>query len=234
MELAVISDLHLGIGDITDQFGHDDYQFCKFLQYLESNFDKIILLGDIYEGLMPKSFNNFNIKDCISSHKEITNRFIKNKKYNYIYGNHDFMVKSILKSSEELYLTDNNQNLLFIHGHQYDSFIQNNKIISELGVWLGGWIIRLGFEPMYKIFAMIENIYGCDGLNQIKSKFEELAINSAHKRDADIIITGHTHNAGKSEHGSKLYLNSGSCSEGQISFLSIDTKKGNYNINYSW
>ena len=233
MEIAVISDLHLGSKDITDQFGHDDYEFSKFLMYLESNFEKIILLGDIYEGLMPRSYNNFNITSCINSHKEITNRFSL-PKYNYIYGNHDFMTKNILNTTEELYLNTDNQKILFTHGHQYDHLIINNRILSELGIWLGGWIIRLGLEPLYKLFAYIENVYGCDGLAHIKSKFEELAIHSAHQKNADIIVTGHTHNAGKVEYGSKLYLNSGTCSEGSISFLSIDTKKGNYNTNYCW
>jgi hypothetical protein len=29
-------------------------------------------------------------------------------------------------------------------------------------------------------------------------------------------------------------LNSGSCSEGQLSFLSIDTRRGDYAVNYAY
>lgn len=31
MQIAVISDLHLGSGGPVDLFGHDDYEFLRFL-----------------------------------------------------------------------------------------------------------------------------------------------------------------------------------------------------------
>ncbi len=34
MEIAVISDLHLGAGDSADGFGHEDSEFLKFLEFL--------------------------------------------------------------------------------------------------------------------------------------------------------------------------------------------------------
>src|SRR6478735_9678780 len=37
MEIAVISDLHLGTGGAADGFGHDDGEFLKFLTFLEKN-----------------------------------------------------------------------------------------------------------------------------------------------------------------------------------------------------
>ena len=54
MKIAVISDLHLGPADNTDLFGHDDAEFLRFLQFLESNFERIVLLGDIWETLSSK------------------------------------------------------------------------------------------------------------------------------------------------------------------------------------
>jgi len=48
------------------------------------------------------------------------------------------------------------------------------------------------------------------------------------------VVTGHTHRAARTEHGSRLFLNSGSCSEGQLSFLSIDTRRGDYAVNYGY
>jgi len=47
MKLAVISDLHLGAGDLADGFCHDDGEFLRFLTFLENNFERVILLGDI-------------------------------------------------------------------------------------------------------------------------------------------------------------------------------------------
>jgi hypothetical protein len=34
----------------------------------------------------------------------------------------------------------------------------------------------------------------------------------------------------KNEDGSTLFLNSGSCAHGDISFLSLDTKRGDYGV----
>ena len=51
MNIAVISDLHLGSDDATDSFGHDDAEFLRFLGFLEGNFERIVLLGDIWETL---------------------------------------------------------------------------------------------------------------------------------------------------------------------------------------
>lgn len=235
MNIAVISDLHLGAGDITDQFGHDDYEFIKFLKYLEENFERIILLGDIYECLMPKEFRNVKsiIQDCKNAHKEIASRFQKDQ-YFYIHGNHDWVSAEFTNTPEELFLKPNKESILFTHGHQYDSFVQNRRIVSEFGAWLGGWIIRVGLLPTYKLFANIEAKYGCGGLDKVKAKFEKLAIHSAKQKKADIVVTGHTHYAAKTEYGSQLYLNSGTCSEGNLNFLSMNTNNSDYKINTSW
>ena len=54
MEIAVISDLHLGTGGAADGFGHDDAEFLRFLSFLERNFERVILLGDIWETLQSR------------------------------------------------------------------------------------------------------------------------------------------------------------------------------------
>lgn len=56
MEIAIISDLHIGSGDQTDRFGHDDYEFLRFLDFLESNFSRIVLLGDVFETLTGRKY----------------------------------------------------------------------------------------------------------------------------------------------------------------------------------
>lgn len=235
MDIAVISDLHLGPGDVTDQFGHNDYEFITFLKFLESNFEKIILLGDIYECLMSREFGKteYLIKNCQEAHKEIVKRF-NTSQYTYVHGNHDQISSKILNTPEDFFIKVGNENILFTHGHQYDSFVQDKRIISEFGAWLGGWIIRIGMLPVYKIFATLEAKYGCGGLDKMKRQFENLAVTSAKQRKADIVVTGHTHLAAKSEYGSQLYLNSGTCSEGNLNFLSINTNAGNYKINYCY
>lgn len=230
MNIAVISDLHLGCGDETDQFGHKDFEFIKFLKFLESNFEKIILLGDIYECLMPRRFGSAKhaLEKCFKSHAGIISRF-KNNKYHYVHGNHDIITSKLFKSPSQLQIESNGKKVLFLHGHQYDGLIQNAPIISEIGAFLGGWIIRLGFTPLYKLFSNIDVKYG----TSIKF-IEDVIKKSAIPNNVDIVITGHTHISGKSEMDSRLYLNSGTCSEGQFSFLSLDTQNNLYSTNNKW
>ena len=77
MKVAVISDLHLGNGGPSDNFGHDDAEFLKFLSYLERNFEKVVLLGDIYETLTCASpFGQAReFTRCREAHAEISKRF---------------------------------------------------------------------------------------------------------------------------------------------------------------
>jgi predicted phosphodiesterase len=53
----------------------------------------------------------------------------------------------------------------------------------------------------------------------------------AEERALDVVVTGHTHVPVCDESGSTLFLNSGTCSHGGTSFLSLDTKRGDYRVN---
>ena len=54
MQIAVLSDLHLGKKNKLDQFYRNpgaERQLYELLNYLENHVDKIVLLGDIFETL---------------------------------------------------------------------------------------------------------------------------------------------------------------------------------------
>lgn len=228
MRIAVISDLHLG-PDTVDQFWHDETEFVRFLKFLEDNFERIILLGDVYEALMSVHLGDTKsgLIQCMSSHKEIVKRF-DSKQYTYIHGNHDWIAAKHLSAPDELRIEANNQRIVFRHGHQYDSLIKKARWFSEFSVWFGGWLIRMGFWPLYQFIAA----KGENPAAEFLQKLEELIIDSCPK--ADIIVTGHTHVPKKRVFKNKLYLNSGTCSNGRYSFLSIDTATGTYEMHDKW
>lgn len=230
MKIAVISDLHLGAGGYVDQFQHNEMEFLKFLNFLESNFEKIILLGDIYETLMPLQFGDTKeaLASCLSAHKAIVERFQK-PQYIYVHGNHDWIAQQHLKAPEEYRLIVDGQHILFRHGHQYDSLIRTSRFISEFGIWIGGWLLRIGLWPIYKVISKLDEN---SSATKVLTKLEQLAIESAPK--ADIIVTGHTHISKRAEYNSKLYLNSGTCSGGRFSYLALDTRTGTYTSHTSW
>lgn len=235
MQIAVISDLHLGAGGAVDGFGHDDGDFLRFLRFLERNFERVVLLGDIWEtltGVLPGDPGE-QLRRARETHPEIARRFCR-PQYLYVHGNHDLVAGGHDGTPDELLLETDGVRLLFTHGHQNDPLIQRRRWLSELGIWLGGWIRRVGLAPLYRLLARIDEArsgMSSDGKN---CAFQRWALTVAEQREVDVIVTGHTHHAARSEHGSRLFLNSGSCSEGQLSFLALDTQRAQYGVHCSF
>lgn len=226
MLVAVISDLHLGSGDQTDAFGHDDYEFLRFLRFLERNFERIILLGDIWETLTARSFGSEfrELTRAREQHRELYEQFQRSQ-YRYVHGNHDLIAARADRAPAEYALEANGVKLLFSHGHQGDKICSHARYISELGVWAGGWLKRVGLDPVYSYFAHVE---ANRDARPEKCAVRRWAVGEAVYRAADVVVTGHTHILARAEEGPCLFLNSGSCAEGQLSFLSLDTKVGTY------
>lgn len=235
MELAVISDLHLGRGGPTDGFGHSDTEFLSFLRFLEANFERVVLLGDIWEtltGCLPGDPAGELIA-ARAQHPEIARRFA-GERYVYVHGNHDLVAGAVDGAPDEYVIEADGQRVLFTHGHQNDSLIQRRRWLSELGVWLGGWVRRLGGAALYRLLAQLDEQRGGVSVDGQRCRFQRWAIDEARRRDFDIVVTGHTHLPTSAEHGARLFLNSGTCSEGKLSFLSLDTRRGSYKVNSGW
>jgi predicted phosphodiesterase len=234
MKLAVISDLHLGAGDRADGFGHDDAEFLRFLSHLERNFERVILLGDIWETLQSRRLGSAREELLLArdSHREIARRF-ELPKYRYVHGNHD-LVAGALGAPDELVIEADGVRVLLTHGHQNDELIARRRWLSELGVWLGGWIRRVGLDAFYRLCAKLDEARGGLSLDGAHCQFQRWAMGVAARRQFDVVVTGHTHLAARTEHGSRLFLNSGSCSGGELSFLSIDTRRGDYAVNFGY
>lgn len=231
MEIAVISDLHLGPGGAADGFGHDDSDFIRFLAFLEANFERIVLLGDIFETLTG-SLPGDPAAELLAArlaHPDIARRFSK-PAYTYVHGNHDLVAGAVLGVPDEFTLEADGVRLLFTHGHQGDSLVARRRWLSELGVWLGGWIRRLGLAPLYRLLSSAETWRTGSSSDSTRCAFQREWVGQATRRDVDIVVTGHTHIAARAEHGSRLYLNSGSCSDGQLSYLAIDTRRASYTV----
>jgi predicted phosphodiesterase len=235
MQIAVISDLHLGPGDRTDTFGHDDGEFLRFLRHLETNFERIVLLGDIWETLTGARFADQRqaLAAARSAHPEIARRFA-GERYRYVHGNHDLVAGAIEKVPERLVLRDSGTRILFTHGHHHDLIIRKARWLSELGVWLGGWILRLGLSPLYRVFSTLDMLRFGVAHDASRCSFQRWAMRLAQVSQTDIVVTGHTHVATRGEHGDRLFLNSGSCAEGRYSFVSMDTACGSYGVHASF
>ncbi len=235
MEIAVISDLHLGTGGKADGFGHPDPDFERFLGFLERNFERIVLLGDIWETLTGRWPGDpaSELRLARESHLSIARRF-EQPRYVYVHGNHDLIAGAVDGAPDEYWLHADGQRFLFTHGHQNDNLIQRRRWLSELGVWIGGWIRRVGASALYRLCAELDERRGGALLDAATCPFQRWAIALATEREADVVVTGHTHLPAHTEHGARVFLNSGTCAEGQLNFLSLDTRAGRYGVHSSF
>jgi predicted phosphodiesterase len=85
---------------------------------------------------------------------------------------------------------------------------------------------------LYTYLAQLEKGRLSDRKNGCRVK--AWALGHAASRSADLVVTGHTHNPVRDEAGDRLFLNSGACARGRISFLSLDTKRGDYAVNHGF
>ncbi|HEY5957863.1 MAG TPA: metallophosphoesterase family protein [Polyangiaceae bacterium] len=231
MQLAVISDLHLGAGDCSDAFGHDDASFLRFLGQLESDFERIVLLGDVWETLT--SARPF---DCVGAlraakeaHPAIARRFLR-PCYKYIHGNHDLIAAKVDNAPEEWSLNVDGLRLVFAHGHHHDWLIRKARWLSEFCVWMGAWARRLRLDAIYRIGYCLDSWATRMPDDLTIGSFQRWALSLASSRAADIVVTGHTHISAIERYQQKLFLNSGSCSEGRLSYLAIDTKLHQFDL----
>ena len=238
MQLAVISDLHLGHGDVADRFGHRDSDFLRFLHFLESNFERIVLLGDIWETLANRRLGGFtshvaSLRRARRAHSEIAKR-LERPEYSYVHGNHDLIAAQVDAAPEELVINADGTRLLFTHGHHHDMLFQRGRLLSEFGVWVGGWVRRFRLSRLHDVLTHLDDNAGGVSDDHKRCTFQRWAVTAAKARRADVVVTGHTHRATTAEHGDRVFMNSGSCADGKYTFLSLDTCRGAYALNSSW
>ncbi len=235
MTLAVVSDLHLGSGDALDRFGHDEARFLRFLDHLETHHERIVLLGDIFEtldGTTPDSSEE-RLRQAVAAHRAVVRRML-DPRYVWILGNHDAVTGPMLGARSEWLLDKDGVRLYFTHGHLGDPTYAKARVLAETAVWLGGWLRRLGWQALFRFFERLDVSLSGVQPEPEACPFRRWAVEEARRRSADVVVTGHSHEGGRSLHGSRWFLNSGTCSEGQTSFLSIDTRALRFDYVPAW
>ena len=229
MELAVISDLHIGRGDRTDPFRGRDTQLLGFLDFLERQFERIILLGDIFETLHARwpGHSTRELSNCLQAHPAVAQRLLNRNRYRYIFGNHDLPARVVLGARAEEVLDADGMRILFLHGHLFDRMFQRPHRFTELSIWLAGMIKRSGMHKLHRLLSEVDNRFHGVARRPDRCSFQRWALQLADRRGADSVVTGHTHQ-GRVVQGRRLYLNSGCCFKESFEYLSLDTRQGRF------
>ncbi len=218
IELAVISDVHLGT------YGCHADELIAYLNSIQPK--KLILNGDIID------IWQFKKRYFPPSHLKVLKRIIgmasKGTEVYYITGNHDEMLRKFsdtsmgnFKITNKLVLNLDGKKAWIFHGDVFDVSIQNAKWLAKLGgygydilirtnSWVNWGLAKMGRER-YSLSKRIKN--SVKGAIKYISNFEKTAADLAIENHYDYVICGHIHQPKKefyeNKNGKCLYLNSG-------------------------
>lgn len=235
VELAVISDVHLGT------FG---CHAKELLNYLNSISPKTLILnGDIID------IWQFRKRYFPKSHLAVIQKIIdlstKGTKVIYITGNHDEMLRKFSDMTmgnfsvvDKLVMDLDGKKAWFFHGDVFDASIQNAKWLAKLGGWgydllilinrfINWFLIKLGREK-FSLSKKIKNSVK-KAVKYIQD-FEVTASDLAIANNYKYVVCGHIHQPQMirktNKVGTTLYLNSGDWIE-NLSALEYNDKRWN-------
>ena len=229
MQIAVISDLHLGAKNRLDRFSRADdaeARLTAFFERLEGHVDKVVLCGDIFETLraaLPGPSED-DLKASLEAYPEVARRVMDDPRYVLVHGNHDIITKDVLGAAEFHHERDHGLELVFFHGHQSDRLARGNAPLSRLGVWSGGVLERLGLPITQRVDTVRgQRIPEPDTPGLDPNRLERASVALGKSMGADVVINGHTHQLVRHEVDDVIYLNSGTCLTGRREAVLIDT-----------
>jgi len=218
VELAVISDVHLGT------YGCHAKQLLTYLNSIEPK--KLILNGDIID--IWQFSKRYFPKSHLQVIKKIMSFASEGTEVIYITGNHDELLRRFSDTTignisivDKLVMELDGKKAWFFHGDVFDASIQNAKWLAKLGSYgydllilinrLINWYLQKLGKEKYSLSKKIKN--SVKGAIKHISDFEQVATDLAIENNYDYVICGHIHQPKMVEksnkYGKTTYLNSG-------------------------
>ncbi|CAN5365421.1 UDP-2,3-diacylglucosamine diphosphatase [soil metagenome] len=215
VDALVLSDLHLGSENCqADNLIH----FLESIHYGERPTRRLILNGDL--------FDSFDFRRLKKRHWKVLSLIRKMSDVvavTWINGNHDGpaeMVSHLLgvEVRDDFVLESGTQRILFLHGHQFDIFIEQYPLTT----WAA--------DCCYRLLQRLDRNHHVARLAKRSSKvflrsvkqIEEQALLLARKRHCDVVCCGHTHLAAAVHRDGIAYFNSGCWTERPCHYLVVD------------
>jgi UDP-2,3-diacylglucosamine pyrophosphatase LpxH len=216
VDTFLFSDLHLG----------SDVSRCKeLMQVLQSyRFRRLILLGDIFDDL--------NFKRLRRDHWEMLSWLRKlsdpdrGVEIVWILGNHDLLLESVshfvgIEVRDKFLWEHQGKRFLAIHGHQFDRFLEENVVISQMATAF--YILAQKLDTRRQRFSRL--------LKRMSKKWLRLshqvalkAARYARTQGADYVFCGHTHRAVALQLEGVGYFNTGCWTDLPSHFVTIDSE----------
>ncbi len=220
----ILSDIHLGSEVARPTAAKETLKQYKF--------KRLILLGDIFDDL--------NFSRLKKEHWSFLSyiRKLSNPKNNieviWVEGNHDEGLSKItshflgIKVYKEYSFRIQDKNILAIHGHQFDRFLNENIIISRIASYIYDKIQRMSGEKQ-KLARWVKG--KSKGWLRLANKIAVRASEYAKNRGFNTVVCGHTHqplNKHFKEMGITFY-NTGCWTEIPSTYITI-SNDGTFNV----
>lgn len=252
MKIFCISDLHMGDGSATDNFGVGTrrVRFNRWIDYVEASGGQVMVLGDAFE--LDQAYAAWVLYYYTAELDRLGHLNV-----GYIVGNHDAHFHGLHRTrflpshpffqhmDEASTLTLGKRRFLFMHGHEADPYCNTPYPgMGTLTALLSARKERRNKSPFLEDGTAVEDastgvleelvsrwnqLWGVQARSeQLITKVEEERV----RRGADVVIYGHTHRPG---HIGDYHYNTGCwCrKEGEETFAVIDDQTGEVQL-YRW
>lgn len=217
-DALIISDIHLG----ADNSRVDELQcLLEGIRHQEVGLatDRLILNGDV--------FDSFDMRRLSKSHWKVLSllrKLTKHLEVHWITGNHDHNTEALslllgVEVHDEFRFTSGNRDLLCLHGHRFDSFMDRYPRITAIA------------DGAYQVLQWIDRSHSIARLAKKSSKtflrcsdkVKKMALAYANRLGVDVVCCGHTHFAEEFQDPDSgiQYFNSGSWVELPCTFLTV-------------
>lgn len=220
MRVASISDLHLGTRATLDGFRGPESKLLEFLDHLERDHDRIVLLGDVFAtdyDRVPGS-SAAALHATLERYSAVARRW-QAPPYTLVFGNHDPITEVELAAVESVDLCHEGFRARFMHGHQFDPLLGPH---APLTTWAIGGVRRMGGQ---RIADFLEGTF-YDHTLELAARWygslELAACNMIQAQQAEVVILGHTHLQACRPCGRGVYANAGATTASHLSYVSVD------------
>lgn len=218
VEVAVISDIHLGI------YNSKAKEVVKYLKSIEPEI--LVLNGDIID--VWQFSKSYFPKSHLKVIRQIVKMMERGTRVHYLVGNHDEIFRQFVgvkmgnfSIDNKLVLRRDGKSTWLFHGDVFDVVMHHSKWLARLGAHgyglltlankLVNFTLDLFGQKRYSLSGKIKD--AVKGKKNINTRFEKVVTELAIRKKYDYVVCGHIHRpAVKHEstpQGNVTYLNSG-------------------------
>lgn len=213
-DAIVLSDIHLGSSNCQAK------SLVRFLEKLadeEIVTARLVLNGDVFDSIDFRRLNKSHWK-ILSLIRKLSDRM----DIIWISGNHDGSPELIshllgVTVKDETVLTSGGRDILFMHGHLFDDFIDAHPFLTWVGDCI--YILLQKIDKTHSFAKLAKK--GSKTFLRCVRKIEEGAIEHGRRKSCHAVCCGHTHQAVAKCELPIAYYNSGCWTELPCTYLTV-------------